>query len=261
MAKRFSLSNFAIVGHGKFGGFTLKRRVLHAPAATHTKDLDNAEIHNVIKIMGLWFKKCERVLRYGNPTMKTDHDQDGSHITGLLFNFIRTNLPLLPKLLFLEEFISPNVETTKSKTELSYFVHEFAYWKTDFDDSRRLKVKYYKPLGTSRMVTEVKGYFMEMLRYQTMFKLLGTEDHQSTEQAFWNTNDQCKERLRNGMELRKQLHAIPRVHFHEHGQRKVLHGCLHNNTSEIKGPHLGSSVNEHLAYRRHGVSLMSTFVA
>ena len=42
----------------------------------------------------------------------TDQDQDGSHIKGLLINFIHSNWPQLTRLPFLEEFITPIVKVS-----------------------------------------------------------------------------------------------------------------------------------------------------
>ena len=42
----------------------------------------------------------------------TDQDQDGSHIKGLLINFIHSNWPSLTRLPFLEEFITPIVKVS-----------------------------------------------------------------------------------------------------------------------------------------------------
>jgi len=40
----------------------------------------------------------------------TDQDQDGSHIKGLVINFIHSNWPDLLKLGFVEQFITPIVK-------------------------------------------------------------------------------------------------------------------------------------------------------
>lgn len=53
-----------------------------------------------------------------------DQDQDGSHIKGLLINFVHHFWPELLKISgFLVEFITPIVKATKGKTEKVYTLH------------------------------------------------------------------------------------------------------------------------------------------
>ena len=78
--------------------------------------MDNAEIGNLCKILGLQFgKKYEteadmKNLRYGHLMIMADQDIDGSHIKGLVINFIHAHWSSLLKLPFLEEFITPIVK-------------------------------------------------------------------------------------------------------------------------------------------------------
>ena len=96
--------------------------------------MENAEINAIIKIMGLQYKnKYEqpeslRSLRYGRLMIMTDQDQDGSHIKGLLVNFIHNNWPQLLQHQFLEEFITPLVKVRQhsGRTICEYFVVRMA---------------------------------------------------------------------------------------------------------------------------------------
>ena len=54
-----------------------------------------------------------RTLRYGRLMIMADQDQDGSHIKGLVINFIHHNWPKLLRQNFVEEFITPIVKVSE----------------------------------------------------------------------------------------------------------------------------------------------------
>ena len=114
-------------GRDKFGVYPLKGKVLNVREASHKQIMENKEINELVQIVGLKYKSKYttvddlKTLRYGKVMIMTDQDQDGSHIKGLLINFIHHNWPQLLRLPFLEEFITPIVKVTKGERSLSFF--------------------------------------------------------------------------------------------------------------------------------------------
>lgn len=87
-AKSLAVSGLGVVGRDTYGVFPLRGKLLNVREATHKQILENAEINNLIKIVGLQYKKKYlttddlKTLRYGKVMIMTDQDQDGSHIKG-----------------------------------------------------------------------------------------------------------------------------------------------------------------------------------
>ena len=166
--------------------------------------MGNEEIKNVIKILGLQYgKKYATVaelntLRYGRLMVMADQDQDGSHIKGLVINFIHHNWPSLLRHGFMEEFITPivkvdtqwrslcfsfsspvHIQVTKGKQERAFFsLPEFETWRATTENAHTWRVKYYKGLGTSTS-KEAKEYFSDMERHRIPFRYDGVEDDQA----------------------------------------------------------------------------------
>ena len=115
-AKTLAMSGLGVVGRDYYGVYPLKGKLLNVREASHKQIMENKEITDLVKILNLQYKyKYETLedikkLRYGKVMIMTDQDQDGSHIKGLLINFIHHNWPSLLKLPFLEEFITPIVK-------------------------------------------------------------------------------------------------------------------------------------------------------
>ena len=115
-----SLHRLGVVGRDYYGVYPLKGKLLNVREASPKQIKENQEISDLVKIIGLEYgKKYESVedigknLRYGKVMIMTDQDQDGSHIKGLVINFIHHNWPSLLKLPFLEEFITPIVKVSR----------------------------------------------------------------------------------------------------------------------------------------------------
>ncbi|CAH0545849.1 unnamed protein product [Brassicogethes aeneus] len=305
-AKSLAVSGLAVIGRDNYGVFPLRGKLLNVREATHKQILENAEINNLIKIIGLQYKKKYnneddmKTLRYGKVMIMTDQDQDGSHIKGLLINFIHHNWPELLRQNFLEEFITPIVKAKKRTEVFSFYsLPEFEEWKANTPNHHTFNIKYYKGLGTSTSV-EAKEYFQNMARHRIRFRYGGQEDDDHIVLAFsrkhiehrkeWLTNFMVESRRRKEIGLPEvylygkdtkfvsyadfvnlelvlfsnadNIRSIPcLVDGFKPGQRKILFTCLkRNDKREVKVAQLAGSVAEHSAYHHGEVSLCMTIV-
>jgi len=229
-AKTLAVAGLGVVGRDYYGVYPLKGKLLNVREASHKQIMENKEINDLVKIIGLTYKKkYESVsdlsaLRYGKLMIMTDQDQDGSHIKGLVINFIHHNWPSLLKLPFMEEFITPIVKVTKGNQSLCFYsLPEFVEWKDATENWATWKIKYYKGLGTSTS-KEAKEYFSDMVRHKIKFNYSGQTDDQSITLAFSKKAvDQRKEWLTDWMEegkRRKELN-LPEVYLYEKDTRAV----------------------------------------
>ena len=176
-----AMAGVSAVDKGKdyFGVYPLRGKLLNVREASHKQIMENKEINELVKIVGLQYKKKYetvdnlKTLRYGKVMIMTDQDQDGSHIKGLLINFIHHNWPSLLKVPFLDQFITPIVKVHKGENEKKkeiafYSIPEFNEWKNATEKWNQWKIKYYKGLGTSTN-KEAKEYFTDMVRHRIKF--------------------------------------------------------------------------------------------
>mmetsp|Transcript_33371 Transcript_33371/g.74997 ORF Transcript_33371/g.74997 Transcript_33371/m.74997 type:complete len:1397 (+) Transcript_33371:148-4338(+) len=181
-AKSLAVSGLSVVGRDFYGVFPLKGKPLNVRDATHAQIMKNEEIMNLVEIMGLKFgttysEENIKSLRYGHLMIMADQDHDGSHIKGLIINFIHHFWPsLLDVPGFLQQFITPIVKCTKGKKSETFFtLPEYNEWKEGTgDDARGWSIKYYKGLGTSTS-NEAKQYFSNLESHVIEFNRLSTD--------------------------------------------------------------------------------------
>lgn len=305
-AKTLAVAGLGVIGRDLYGVFPLRGKLLNVREATHKQITENAEINNMIKIIGLQYKKKYETdqdmdsLRYGKIMIMADQDQDGSHIKGLVVNFIHTNWPSLLRRNFVEEFITPIVKATKGKESRSFYsIPEYVEWRKNTENWKSWRIKYYKGLGTSTSI-EAKEYFSDMLRHRIPFKYKDEDDDNSIELAFSKKKiEERKDWLNKWMEDRKMRRergemdiylynkdtrsitfsefinkelvlfsntdnerSIPSlVDGLKPGQRKVLFTCFKRaDKKEVKVAQLAGAVGEMSAYHHGEQSLMSTIV-
>ena len=91
------------------------------------------------------------------------HNTDGSHIKGLLLNFLHYFWPSLMKLgTFIYSLATPIIKATKNKEIKTFYnLTEYDRWKQETQNVKSWSIKYYKGLGTSDR-NEAKEYFTDI---------------------------------------------------------------------------------------------------
>lgn len=292
-AKSLAMAGLSVVGRDYYGVFPLRGKLLNVREATHKQIMENAEIQSIKKILGLQHGKSYdnvKSLRYGHLMIMTDQDHDGSHIKGLLINFIHSFWPSLLKVpSFMIEFITPIVKATKNERVISFYtIPEYENWKESLGNALRgWTIKYYKGLGTSDR-EEAKKYFQDLGTHKKEFRWAGDDDGDAIELAFskkkiearknWLRQfepgtflDQKEKLIKYSDFVNKELilfsmadlqRSIPSmVDGLKPGQRKILFCSFKRKfTKEAKVAQFSGYVSEHSAYHHGEQSLASTIV-
>lgn len=167
-AKGFAIAGLDVIGRDKYGVFPLRGKLLNVREATKKQLLNNEEIINIKKIMGLKHDKVyndTKELRYGGIIILTDEDRDGYHIKGLVMNFIHY---FWPSLMCVENFIQSittpivkafkNTDRKRNNPKIFYTMTEYENWAKKINP-RLWTIKYYKGLGTHKIPNEARESF------------------------------------------------------------------------------------------------------
>lgn len=292
-AKALAMAGIEIIGRDKYGVFPLRGKLLNVREASAKQLMKNEEIQALMKILGIQPNKTYQdlnELRYGAVMIMTDQDMDGSHIKGLIINFLHFFWPNLIQIeAFVQEFITPIVKCKKgTHTETFFTLPEYEQWKLATPDSARWEVKYYKGLGTSSN-KEAQEYFSNLSRHKINFFWEAQElDGDAIDLAFNRQRADDRKRWIATLEPDTYLdQAIDRLSYHEFvnkelilfsnfnniraipsivdglkpGQRKIIYCCFKRNLKrEIKVLQLSGYVAEHSAYHSGEQNLGGTIV-
>lgn len=291
-AKALAVSGLSVVGRDNWGVYPLRGKLLNVREASHKQIMENNEINQIKQIMGLQHGKqytTLETLRYGRLMIMTDQDHDGSHIKGLLINFLDHFWPSLLKIPnFLVEFITPIVKCTKGSSIVTFFtIPEYEAWKAQNNNGTGWTIKYYKGLGTST-AADAKQYFSNLPTHLKQFEVGTDTDRALIDMAFNKKKaDDRKEWLKNfvpGTFINHARDQIPLRDFINHelilfsqadnirsipsavdgfkpGHRKIIFACFKRKLrAEIKVAQLAGYVSEHSAYHHGEQSLCATII-
>ena len=176
-AKTFAISGLGVVGRNYWGVFPLKGKLMNTRDASVADITKNEEINTINKIMGFQqskdYSQNISTLRYGKIMILTDADVDGSHIKGLLMNYIHYFWPsLIKRGDFVCSLATPIVKVSSGRGHNSntlnfYSTRSFEDWKeSEFGGGqipKKYSIKYYKGLGTST-ANEAKEIFKDLAK-------------------------------------------------------------------------------------------------
>lgn len=296
-AKALAVAGRSIVGPDLFGVFPLRGKLLNVRDASVDQISKNAEIQNIKNFIGLQHKKeysDARGLRYGHVMIMADQDHDGSHIKGLLINFLQVAFPSLLKIPgFLIEFITPIVKVWKgdpkkpSKSQTFFTMPEYEAFREIHKHEKGWEHKYYKGLGTST-TEDAQIYFTNLDRHLKEFHAMQDHEAELVELAFSKKKaDERKEWLRQFkpgtyldhssdkisytdfinkelilFSMADNMRSIPSVvDGLKPGQRKVLYSCFKRNLKkDMKVVELAGYVSGTTAYMHGEASLQQTII-
>ncbi|KAM0563559.1 hypothetical protein ACHAPJ_001283 [Fusarium lateritium] len=298
-AKGLAVSGRAILDPDRIGVFPLRGKLLNVRDASVDQIAKNAEIQNIKQFLGLKHKQSytdTKNLRYGHLMIMADQDHDGSHIKGLLINFLEVQFPSLLKIPdFFREFITPIVKVwqgpnpKKPQRLRSFFTQpEYEEWKEGHkNELTRWHSKYFKGLGTSSN-EDAQVYFTNLDDHLKEFEVMKPEESNMLELAFSKKKaDARKEWLGNFVpgtfldhstksitytdfinrelilfSMADNMRSIPSVlDGFKPGQRKVIYACFKRNlTKDKKVVELAGYVSEQTAYHHGEMSLQQTII-
>ena len=290
-AKTMVIAGLSKLGRDRYGVFPLRGKLMNVKDMTLKRILENEEINNLKKILGLESgKEYKSVsdLRYGKIMILTDQDVDGSHIKGLLFNMFHTLWPsLLKEHNFITSMLTPIVKASaKSNQVLSFYnLTDFENWRND--NQGQWNIKYYKGLGTSTEEEAIQ-YFTDMKSVDYVYS--GQESDDKIELAFNKKKADDRKQWLSMYDKQSTLdYKDPCVsyeafvdkdliHFSNYdlersipslcdgfkvSQRKILFSCFKKNLvdKEIRVAQLAAYVSENAAYHHGEASLQGAITS
>lgn len=298
-AKGLAVAGRSVVGPDLFGVFPLRGKLLNVRDASIDQISKNAEIQNIKNFMGLQHKKeytDTKGLRYGHLMIMTDQDHDGSHIKGLLINFLQVSFPSLLKIPgFLLEFITPIVRTWRGHISKPIDMHTF-YTMPEYEDFKekhqhelgKWENKYFKGLGTSS-TEDAQQYFADLDRHLKGFHTMRDHEANLIDLAFSKKRADERKAWLGGFQPGTYLDhgAMKEIHYDDFvnkelilfsmadnirsipsmvdglkpGQRKVMFTCFKRNLQkDVKVAELAGSVSEMTHYAHGDASLQQTII-
>jgi len=301
-AKALAVAGLEAVGRDLYGVLSLKGKILNA-LSTRRKLYENDEVVRICQAMGLDFdstyKESLSGLRYGRILLMTDQDTDGTHIKGLVVNFLYKYWPsLVQRQGFVQQLCTPLIKVTYTSDKRAikkefYSTQEYEKWRQQFEIEYgssaldKITVKYYKGLGTST-AEDGKEYFRNLSKNVQNF-VYSPETGEALKVVFCSSRISDRKKwienrateysascptkrdityddfIHNDLIQYSRadiIRSLPSaIDGLKNSQRKVLYTCLHKGIrSDMKVLQLAGSVTELTSYHHGDRSLISAII-
>ena len=169
-AKAMAVAGISVIpnGHDLYGVYPLRGKLLNVNDKEDLVIAKNKEICDIKNILALKEDKEYKdvsELRYGRIMLMTDSDVDGSHIKGLVINFLSKWSSLMKLTGFVTSLLTPIVKVWKKGAKNGkltgtsfYTLSAYNDWIAAHNGGKGYEIKYYKGLGSSTP-QEGKEYF------------------------------------------------------------------------------------------------------
>jgi len=295
-AKAGIISGLQMEDRNVIGIYPLKGKLLNVRGESQKKILENKEITEIKKILGLVtnkeYKNIQDVyqhLRYGKILIMTDQDSDGSHIKALCVNLFACEWPSLAEIPgFIGFMNTPILKATlknRKSDEIDFYNNgEYDEWK-EKNNVDLWSIKYFKGLGTS-----TQKQFKEYMKNRKIveFETTGETSKDVIDMVFNKKRaDDRKEWLKyydrkSFLDTSKKVVSYEEfinrelIHFSKYdcdrsipnlmdglkiSQRKIIYAAFKRNfNTEAKVAQFSGYVSEHSLYHHGEASLNSTIV-
>uniref|UniRef100_A0A6C0EZ51 DNA topoisomerase (ATP-hydrolyzing) n=1 Tax=viral metagenome TaxID=1070528 RepID=A0A6C0EZ51_9ZZZZ len=295
-AKAMAVAGISVIpnGHDLYGVYPLKGKPMNVRDKEDVSLANNKEICDIKKILALQEDveyKDVTSLRYGRIMLMTDSDVDGSHIKGLIINFLSKWPSLMGLTGFVTSLLTPIVKVWKKGAKNGkltgtsfYTLSAYNEWSDSHNGGKGYEVKYYKGLGSSTP-QEGKEYFknFKIVTYHwdksadESVDMAFSKDRADDRKAWLSDyNSDCILDINQTAVTITDFINKDLIHFSNYDNhrsipsvfdgfkpslRKVLYCSFKRNLrSEIKVAQLAGYVSEHGAYHHGEASLIGTII-
>lgn len=290
-AKGLAVAGFSVVGREYNGVFPLRGKLVNVNGMTVKKALEHKEIKHLTSILGLdptiaYTAETVASLPYRHLVIFTDQDNDGSHIMGLLLNWLLQFYPtlLLAHPTFVKRFATPIIRARVGGESRSFFTQaEYRAW---IGDRKPSSVKYFKGLGTSTS-EDAKRYFRDLDKHiitvrfdgaacrdrvdmwfhkqraaerKTALAAVDADAYVDYEAAETTMQEFCEKDLVGFGVAANERSLCSAVDGLKPSQRKALFAALSRKSGEVKVAQLAAGAAELTAYHHGEQSMVQTIV-